>query len=41
MNGWDYGPGNLSIIFYGQACADLQKGVVTSVSAIYGCPGVS
>ena len=41
MNGWDYGPMNLSIIFYGSACSDLQTGIVQSVSAVYGCPPVS
>ena len=40
MNGWDYGPNNLSIDFYGPACDALQKGVTTSVSAIFGCPPV-
>src|SRR6185436_9303120 len=24
MNGWDYGPGNLSIQFYGSYCTQLQ-----------------
>jgi len=38
MNGWDYGAGNLSIVFYGAACASLQQGVVTKVEAIYECP---
>jgi hypothetical protein len=41
MNGWDYGPGDLSINFYGAACNDLQSGLITSVSAVYGCPPVS
>ena len=40
MNGWDYGPGNLSINFYGPACDNLQKGVTTGISAIFGCPPV-
>ncbi len=40
MNGWDYGPGNLSIIFYGMACDNLQKGVTTSIQAVFGCPPV-
>ena len=40
MNGWDFGPGNLSINFYGAACDALQKGITTSVSAIYGCPPI-
>jgi hypothetical protein len=41
MNGWDYGPGDMSIVFYGNACADLQNGVVQSVTAVYNCPPVS
>jgi hypothetical protein len=40
MNGWDYGAGDLSITFYGPACDNLQKGVTTSISAIFGCPPV-
>jgi hypothetical protein len=40
MNGWDYGPGDLSIVFYGAACDNLQKGVTTSIQAIFGCPPV-
>ena len=40
MDGWDYGPGNLSIIFYGAACDNLQKGVTTSIKAVFGCPPV-
>jgi hypothetical protein len=40
MNGWDYGPNDLSIIFYGMACDNLQKGVTTSIQAIFGCPPV-
>jgi hypothetical protein len=38
MNGWDYGAGNLSISFYGAACDNLQKGVTTGISAVFGCP---
>jgi hypothetical protein len=41
MNGWDYGPMDLSIVFYGGACTDLQTGIVQTVSAVYGCPPVS
>jgi von Willebrand factor type A domain len=40
MNGWDFGPGNLSINFYGAACDNLQKGVTTGISAVFGCPPV-
>jgi hypothetical protein len=41
MNGWDFGPMNLSIVFYGTACNDLQNGVTQMVQAVYGCPPVS
>jgi hypothetical protein len=41
MNGWDFGPMNMSIVFYGDACAQLQTGIVQTVSAVYGCPPVS
>jgi hypothetical protein len=40
MNGWDFGAGNLSITFYGPACDNLQNGVTTSISAVFGCPPV-
>jgi hypothetical protein len=40
MNGWDFGPGNMSIQFYGTACMNLQKGIVTGISAVYGCPPI-
>ena len=40
-NGWDFGPGNLSINFYGSACSNLQNGSVTNVGAVYGCPPIS
>lgn len=39
MNGWDYGDDGVSVAFYGPACDELKKGVVTSVEAVYGCPG--
>jgi hypothetical protein len=38
MNGWDFGPGNLSINFYGPACDNLQKGITTMIQAVFGCP---
>jgi hypothetical protein len=41
MDGWDYGPNDLSIIFYGAACDNLQKGVTTGISAVFGCPPVA
>ena len=37
MNGWDFGPNDMSIVFYGQACTDLQSGVTTGINAIFGC----
>jgi hypothetical protein len=40
MNGWDFGPGNMSINFYGAACDNLQKGVTTGIKAVFGCPPV-
>jgi hypothetical protein len=40
MNGWDYGAGNMSIIFYGQYCQQLQQGVIVTVQAIFGCPPI-
>lgn len=36
--GWDYGPMQTSIVFYGQSCKDLQQGLVSTVRAIFGCP---
>jgi hypothetical protein len=41
MNGWDYGPGNLSIQFYGNWCTMLQSGSVGAIQAVYGCPPIS
>jgi hypothetical protein len=41
MNGWDYGPGNSSIQFYGSYCQQLQMGSVMDVKAIFGCVPVS
>src|SRR5262249_42997933 len=41
MNGWASGPQNMSITFYGGSCNELQNGVTTQVSAVYGCPPVS
>ena len=41
MNGWDFGPNDLSIIFYGKACDDLQHGVTTKVEAVYGCGAIT
>jgi hypothetical protein len=33
VDGWDFGPGDLSIVLYGNACNDTG-----SLSAFYGCP---
>jgi hypothetical protein len=40
MNGWDFGPGNMSIQFYGAACNNLQMGITTGIAAVYGCPPI-
>jgi hypothetical protein len=40
-NGWDYGPGNASVQFYGGFCGNLQSGQVKMVQAIYLCGPVS
>ena len=37
---WDFGPGNLSIVFYGSFCDQLQMGMIQNVHAIFGCPPV-
>jgi von Willebrand factor type A domain len=38
LDGWDYGPNDQSVIFYGAACDQLHSGVVTDVEAIFECP---
>lgn len=40
MNGWDFGPGDTSIQFYGSYCSMLQSGGISNVQAIYGCPPI-
>jgi hypothetical protein len=40
QNGWDYGPNNLSIQFYGSYCTQLQTGGVMNVKAVFGCSPV-
>jgi hypothetical protein len=40
-NGWDYGPGMMSIDFYGSYCMNLRNGSIHDVQAIFGCPPVS
>jgi von Willebrand factor type A domain-containing protein len=37
-NGWDFGPMNQSITFYGMWCDRLRSGSITTIHAIYGCP---
>jgi von Willebrand factor type A domain len=37
MNGWDFGPGNMSINFYGSYCDQLKAGTINMVKAIFGC----
>jgi len=37
VNGWDYGPGMMSIVFYGMWCQNLQNGTINDVRAIFGC----
>jgi len=41
MDGWDFGPGDLSIQFYGSYCMNLQSGSVMNVQAIFQCQPVS
>jgi hypothetical protein len=41
MDGWDFGPGDLSIQFYGSYCMSLQSGSVMNVEAIFQCMPVS
>lgn len=41
MNGWDFGPNNMSIQFYGTWCTMLQSGSASNVQAVYGCPPIS
>jgi hypothetical protein len=40
MNGWDFGPGMMSIILYGTYCSRLQAGMIMNVSATFGCPPI-
>ncbi|HJZ87939.1 MAG TPA: vWA domain-containing protein, partial [Polyangia bacterium] len=39
-DGWDFGPGNMSIVFYGSWCNRLQMGMIQNVHAIFGCPPI-
>jgi Mg-chelatase subunit ChlD len=36
-NGWNYGPDNKSIVFFGAACDDLKSGAAKDVQIIMGC----
>jgi hypothetical protein len=36
-DGWNYGPNNRSIVFYGPACERLKAGAAANVQVIYGC----
>ena len=36
-NGWNYGPGNNSIVFFGAACDALKSGAAKDVQIIFGC----
>jgi hypothetical protein len=40
MNGWDYGPGMMSIQLYGSWCDKAKANLVKDVQAIFGCPGI-
>jgi hypothetical protein len=37
MGGWNYGPGNNSIVFYGATCEALKSGASKDVQIIFGC----
>jgi hypothetical protein len=37
--GWDYGPGNSSVILNGANCEALKSGAAKNVQILYGCPG--
>jgi hypothetical protein len=37
MGGWNYGPGNNSIVFFGAACEALKSGASKNVQIIFGC----
>lgn len=39
--GWDYGPNNTSIIFYGSYCDQLQAGTIKDVDATFSCEPIS
>jgi hypothetical protein len=39
MNGWDFGPGDKSVVFYGAACTGLQGAKM--IGAVYGCPPIT
>jgi hypothetical protein len=39
-DGWDYGPANTTIQFYGAACDQVKNAAGQDVKIIFGCPGV-
>jgi hypothetical protein len=39
--GWDYGPGNGSIVLNGALCDRLKAGTAKNVQILYGCPGIT
>ena len=39
-DGWDYGPGMLSIQLYGSWCDKAMANTITNVQALFGCPGI-
>jgi hypothetical protein len=39
VNGWDYGPGMMSVELFGATCDAVKNKTTTSVQAIFGCPG--
>ena len=41
MNGWDFGPGDMSIQFYGDWCKNLQSASISDLQAIFGCGPIS
>ena len=37
--GWNYGPGNKTVVLFGAACDNLKSGAAKNVQILYGCPG--
>jgi hypothetical protein len=38
--GWQYGPGNTTVVLNGAVCDRLKAGTAKNVQIIFGCPGV-